>query len=553
MIDEIQVRNLALIQEAALEPCAGLTVLTGETGAGKTALLSAMKLLMGARASADWVRDGERELVVSGRFLGIELEDGLPGAEDRATDSENASDCKEVVVTRRVSAEGRSRATLNGQMASAREIANLVAPSIDLCGQFENQQLMRPATHVSMLDAWAGTEVAEALRAYREALEHAREAATAVERLREARELSGTKLDEARFTLARIDEVNPREGEYEQLTGDLQRAEHAESLAVAASTAHAALSDDAGALDALNTAASALEEVAGVDAELGALAASLREAGYVLEDVSAQARDYRDQIEFDPAALAFQQERYSTLQGLLRSYGPRMEDVLARRAEAAALVEAADDSGELMRRAEVELDAAEEALSAAADTLDSARLAAAPRFADEVTAVMHRLQMEGAELVCSQERLPRASWSTAGPSAFEFLYRPTATSHPRPLARIASGGEVSRVMLSIKVALGAHDDVQTLVFDEVDAGVGGAVAVALAEEMARLAQTHQVIAVTHLAQMAVRGERHYVVHRDGAETTLALVKGEAREREIARMLSGSVTDASLEHARELLR
>lgn len=535
MIDEIQVENLALIRNATLEPSRGLTVLTGETGAGKTALLSALKLLMGARASADLVRDGEEGLAVSGRFF------GLSGESD-----------DEFVITRKVSAEGRSRAAVNGSMASARELADLVAPSIDLCGQFEHQQLMRPSTHVSLLDAWAGGEVAAALEAYREAFGAATRAAAELDRVQSAQEVSSAKLDEARFVLSRIGEVNPREGEYEELKHDLELAEHAESLATAAATAYAALAEDAGALDALNTAASALESGGRVDAELAALAASLREAGFILEDVSTQARDYRDRIEFDPAELAAQQDRFAQMQGLLRAYGPTMRDVLDRRDEAADVVSMADGSGVRLQAAQEAADRAEEALAQAADALDRARGQAAPRFSAEVTKAMRRLQMAGAELVCAQDRLPRRSWNEAGPSSFEFLYRATEAAHPRPLARIASGGEVSRVMLAVKSVLGSNDDVATLVFDEVDAGVGGAVAVSLADEIARLAETHQVIVVTHLAQVAVRGDTHYVVQREGGETHLSRIEGEAREEEIARMLSGSITETSLAHARELL-
>ena len=540
MIDEIQVQNLALIREASLSPSRGLTVLTGETGAGKTALVEALKLLMGARANAGMVRDGEEALTVSGRFV----------ANPETQPSSLQDD--EVVVTRRVSADGRSRANINGAMASVGELADIVGPTIDLCGQFEHQQLMRPATHVGMFDAWAGEAVSPALEAYREAFDAARQAADALARVREAGELSSAKLDDARFTLKRIDEVNPEEGEYEQLQHDLEIAEHAESLATAASTAHEALSGDGGALDALNAAASALEAVGRIDAALSEMAQSLRDAGYALEDVSTSARAYRDDIEFDPETLAQQQERFSHMQGLLRAYGPRMQDVFERRAEAAALVSLVDDSAARLREAQQTCDKAEEDLAKAADALDAARDAAAPRFAADVTAVMSRLEMGGAQLVCSRHRLDRDAWTETGPSSFEFYYRPAAGMQPRPLARIASGGEVSRVMLACKVVLGAHDDVDTLVFDEVDAGVGGATAVALADVIADLSRTHQVLVVTHLAQMAARADTHYVVHRDGAETSLALVRGADREREIARMLAGGITETSLAHARELL-
>lgn len=556
MIDEIQVENLALIREAALVPARGLTVLTGETGAGKTALLSALKLLMGARADKDAVRDGEEALRVSGRFFGAKLPDDADGAAggDRATDGDPDA---ELVVARRVTSDGRSRVSIDGRMASVGELARAVAPTIDLCGQHEHQRLMKTSQHVRMLDAWAGEAVAGARSSYEAAYARADEAAAELARVREAGELSSAKLDEARFVLSRIDEVDPREGEYDELAADLARVEHAEALATAAAAAHEALAGEDGALDALGAAVSALDGGARFDGRLGEFAGSLREAGYILEDIAREARDYRDGVEFDPEMLAQQQERMAALQGLLRTYGPRMEDVLAKRAEAADLVSLVDDAAERERAARGAVDHAEEALTQAARVLDAARAEAAPQFAQAVSAQMARLEMGGAELVCDLEPLERAQWTKAGPHAVEFLFRPGAGMQARPLARIASGGEVSRVMLAAKVVLGASDDVDTLVFDEVDAGVGGSTAVALAEVLADLARTHQVIVVTHLAQVAVHGEAHYVVRKaegEGGmpETDLRRLAADERPAEIARMLSGDATEASLAHAREML-
>ena len=549
MIDEIQVENLALIREAALVPARGLTVLTGETGAGKTALLSALKLLMGARADKDAVRDGEEALVVSGRFYGVAL-DGLEDADAEA-------DLRELVATRRVTADGRSRVSLDGRMASVGELARAVAPAIDLCGQHEHQQLMKTSQHVRMLDAWAGGAVAEARAAYEEAFTAAGAAAAELARVREAVEASSARLDEARFVLQRIDAVDPREGEYDELLEELGRVEHAEALAVAASAAHEALAGEEGAIDALGGAVSALDSAARYDAKLGEFADALREAGYVLEDMARETRDYREGVEFDPEALAQQQERMASLQGLLRTYGPRMEDVLARRAEAADLVSLVDDAAERERAARQGLDRAEAALAQAAAALAEARAEAAPRFAAAVCAQMGRLEMGGAELVCDLAPLEREQWTKAGSQAVEFLFRPGAGMQARPLARIASGGEVSRVMLAVKVVLGEADEVDTLVFDEVDAGVGGSTAVALADVLADLARTHQVIVVTHLAQVAVRGEVHYVVRKTAGErampeTDLRRLPDGERPAEIARMLSGDATKTSLAHAREML-
>ena len=556
MIDEIQVENLALIREATLVPARGLTVLTGETGAGKTALLSALKLLMGARADKDAVRDGEDSLTVSGRFYGIASADGSES--DAALAAGDFDELRELVATRRVTADGRSRVSIDGRMASVGELARAVAPTIDLCGQHEHQQLMKTSQHVRMLDAWAGEAVAQAHAVYENAFATANAAAAELARVREAGEASSAKLDEARFVLQRIDAVDPREGEYDELLEELARVEHAETLAVAASTAHEALAGEEGAIDALGSAISALDGAARFDAKLGEFAEALREAGYVLEDMARETRDYREGVEFDPEVLAQQQERMASLQGLLRMYGPRMEDVLARRAEAADLVSLVDDAAERERAAQQELDRAEEALAQAAAALSEARAEAAPRFAEAVCAQMDRLEMGGAELVCDLAPLERGQWTKVGPQAVEFLFRPGAGMQARPLARIASGGEVSRVMLAVKVVLGEADEVDTLVFDEVDAGVGGSTAVALADVLADLARTHQVIVVTHLAQVAVRGQAHYVVQKaagdEGAmpETDLRQLDSAERPAEIARMLSGDATETSLAHARELL-
>jgi len=554
MIDEIQVKNLALIKEASMTPSRRLTVLTGETGAGKTALLSACKLLMGARADKGAVRDGEAEALVMGRFFAMSSERGGEGAiSDFSDGSSDGED--ELVVSRRVGADGRSRVSVNGSMASVSELAKLVGPSIDLCGQHEHQSLMKPANHLSILDAWASSSVAEAHEAYRKAFNEARSARLDYFSCRDKAELSSAQLEEARFVLRQIDAVGVVEGEYEELVELLRKSEHAESLAMAANAAHDALSGEGGAIDAVARAAAALQEAARHDASLGEYASSLYEVSYVLEDVSRDSLAYRDSVEYDADQLSEMQDRVAALQGLMRNYGPRIEDVIARRNEAFETVSAVDEADEREQRAKRRMDQAEALLAECAAAVHEARLAAAPGFASEVTKVMGRLQMGSAKLECRVEMLQRDSWTSAGPNAVEFFFRPGSDMQARPLARIASGGEISRVMLAVKLVLGSGDAVSTLVFDEVDAGVGGATAVALARVLADLAKTHQVIVVTHLAQIAVAADCHYVVQKtDGGvpETKLLEVTGEDRVGEIARMLSGSDTEASRAHAREML-
>lgn len=539
MIDEIHVENVALIREATLVPGCGLTVLTGETGAGKTALLSALKLLMGERADSSAVREGSEGALVEGRmFVGPRDEEGF-------------------VATRRVGVDGRSRARVDGALASVRELSERVRPLIDLCGQHEHQRLLDAASHVGMVDAWAGAGVASALAEYREALDRATKAARELERVEAAGRTQGSRLEEARFALERIDEVNPVVGEYEELEERLPRAEHAEALARCAHDASQTLSGEGGALDALNLAISDLSRMGAVDAKLASFADELAGAAITIEDTAADLRRYRDSVDYDPAELAAAQERFSAFKGLLRQWGPRMEDVFARRIEAAELLSLVDDAEVRVRRAREALDAAEAELAQAARTLTKRRNAAAPRFCREVGKQMARLEMGRAELVWESRELPRERWTASGPCSCELLYRSGAGLTPRPLRRIASGGELSRVMLAAKVVLGEADAVDTLVFDEVDAGVGGATARALAQVLADLSRTHQVIVVTHLAQVAVQGSVHYVVRRDDGsdvpETSLVQVVGDDRIAEVARLLSGDATEESLAHAKRLLQ
>ena len=540
MIDELHVQNIALIKEARIKPASGLTVLTGETGAGKSALLSSIKLLMGERADAGAVREGSDFLLVEGRlFLRGEDPDG-------------------VIVQRRVGSDGRGRVSIDGHMAPVRELASGVGASIDICGQHEHQRLLQQGSHTELLDSWAGEKVAQAREEYADALARTRAAAKELQRVRQVAQNAAERVDAAQFMLRRIDEVKPRLGELEELEEKLPRAQHAEALTRASEGARKMLAGEGGALDLMQDALGELRAAQRYDASLEKLVSSLESALIDTEDVAGELRDYRDEVDFDPGLFDEMQTRMAQLQGLLRSYGPDMEDVLKRRADAEELVLAASSGDELERRAKHALSLAQKELLACADRLDAVRESLAPQLAQAITEQMGRLEMGSASLEFSMERLPPKQWTAVGPSHIELLYRPAAGLSARPLRRIASGGEVSRVMLACKVVLGEADSTETLVFDEVDAGVGGATAVALADVLAQLALTHQVIVVTHLAQVAVRGTRHFLVRKDEGDgdgtpcTTLDEITGEARVAEIARMLSGDTGEASLAHARDLL-
>ncbi|QWT17075.1 DNA repair protein RecN [Collinsella sp. zg1085] len=537
MIDEMYVENLALIVQATLTPGAGLTVLTGETGAGKTALLSALKLMMGERADASWVREGASSAQVRGRFF------------------VNEHDTEGMVVERRIGADGRSRIRIDGAASSVGELSDRMHGMLDLCGQHDQHGLLDMRQHVAMVDAWGHEQIAGVLAAYQEALKKAEDAAAAYQELQERVQTEGAHLEDARFSVERIDEVQPQPGELEELEELLPRVEHAESLIMCAEDARAALQEENGALDALQSALAELTRMARVDSSLQAFVDTLTEAAISVEDVVSDLSRYRDAIDFDPAALARAQERASELKGLMRSFGPTMDDVFQKRAQAAELLRLCENRDQELSRAQLAVDEAEAELATAARKLTLLRNKLAPRFCRAVQTHMQSLEMASAELVWESRELPRSSWTRMGAATGEFLYRSGAGLTPRPLRRIASGGELSRVLLAAKLVLGAADKVDTLVFDEVDAGVGGAVARSLARVIKNLACTHQVLVVTHLAQIAVMAEKHLLVQKHEGDlpvTTLTELDYEERVQEIARMLSGEVSELSCAHARKLL-
>lgn len=538
MLDELHVENLALIEEADFVPGPGLTVLTGETGAGKSALLSALKLLMGERADSAMVREGESAATVEGRLF------------------EGSQDIEGVAVARRLSADGRSRVRIDGQIAGVKELSRRIRPLIDLCGQHEHQRLLDSASHIEMVDMWAGESVGKALARYRETFAAVKAARKDYDRIVADSKAQGARIDDARFALEQIDAVNPDPDEFNHLREVLPRAVHAELLASTAHESHEALSGESGALDAVNTVIAELSRLGDVDDALGDIARSLTDAAIQLEDASSALRAYRDELDFDPDELQLMQERFGFYKSLLRQFGPELEDVIRRREEASSLLAVVDHGEVHIKRAKKKLDAAESVLIGAARDLASVRASFGPRFCREVTKQMARLEMGHAELIWHSEDLAREAWTRNGSQSFELLYRSGEGLTPRPLKRIASGGELSRVMLACKVVLGESDGVDTLVFDEVDAGVGGSTARSLASVLSELSRSHQVIVVTHLAQVAVMGDKHYVVRKSDEKvpvTSIVEVTGKKRVDEVARMLSGDLSELSREHAEQLLR
>lgn len=535
MLEELHVRDLALIEEVWLEFGPGMTVLTGETGAGKTALVGALKLLVGERADSSMVRAGSTEAVVEGRF--------------RLAD-------REVLARRRIGADGRSKCTLDGEMATVRELADTLGPALDLHGQHDHQALLSPSLHVRYLDRYAGPQAEEALRRYREARDTHAESVAALQALDSALDDAERRLDYLRFVDNEISSARLTEGEDEELERRMPALRHGEKLASAAAESYGLLHEDGGVSDAIASARAALARVSGLDPALDALAEQLAEVSAVADEVAGALRAYGDGIEHDPAAVDAAESRLAAIVALKRKYGGTLADVLATAEDARGQIDRLESRDDERAAAELNVAQADAALGEAAAELARVREAVAPLFGEAVEMALGDLAMMGASVQVSITPLEREQWTADGPHRVEFMFVSGAGQLPRPLAKIASGGEISRVMLALKGVLGAADDVPVLVFDEVDAGIGGNAASAVGRRLAALSTDHQVLVVTHLAQVAAFADHHLAVEKSSdahtVRTTVRPVSDEELVAEIARMLSGEDTDTAKAHAQELL-
>ena len=556
MLDEMHIANVALIRDTLFQPSSGMTVITGETGSGKTALLNALKLLVGERANAGMIREGADELCVEGRFF---LEHGAGGhaveSDGEVVFREDAHGEDGMVVSRRVGRNGRSRVTIDGSLAGVKDLAAGAGASIDLCGQHEHQQLLSASYQRMLFDRWGAAEIDPALERYQSAFSECAAAQAEVDRLEAMAEADTVALDRARFVVEQIDAVAPQPGEYETLLQELPFYENAEMLMNEARSSYAAVTGEGGVVEQLESVAASLDRICEVDDSLSAQRKALREAFFALEDVGHELARYQTSIDFSADELEIRQTRLSALQGIMRGYGPTMDEVFSTYETAANLIASFDSRDEMLEAAKRARTEAEDRLVSAADALAAARGEVAPRFATTVTQQMARLEMGSASLEVALADLPREAWTKWGSQTLDYLFVPGSGLTPQKLSAIASGGEISRVMLALKVVLGSCDDVDTLVFDEIDAGVGGKTALSLAEVLRDLARTHQVIVVTHLPQVAVVGDTHYLVekHEDPELVTdIRVLSHDERVEEIARMLSGHVDPTSLAHAEELL-
>jgi DNA repair protein RecN (Recombination protein N) len=558
VIIDITISDLGVISQATLPLGPGLTVVTGETGAGKTMVVTALGLLLGARADSARVRSGSQASWVEGRFsLGAS-----PEVLARAVDLGAAMDDDELVLSREVQAEGRSRALVGGRSAPVSALSELAEELVVIHGQSDQIRLKSEAAQRDALDRFAGEGLKVALASYQEAFTRYKDLAHRLDELTTKAEQRRSEAEELRIALADIEAVSPEPGEDEVLKESITKLSNTEELRTGIAQAKAALSADESSMDAvdasglLESGLRALERVASFDASLEGLRTQLADATYQVQEVSQALSGYAASLDTGSGlSLEDSHERLAAITGLIRKFGPTLAEVLTYSEEGSRRLLELDRDESTVDELAREVDSALSTTRERAAELSALRQAAAADLGDKVTAELSALAMPTATLhvrVESDQPL-----SSHGVDHVTVLLSAHPGSDPLPLGKGASGGELSRVMLALEVVIAGSDPVPTFVFDEVDAGVGGASALEIGRRLDRLAQTSQVIVVTHLAQVAAYANNHLLVVKDtdGQVTTssVAVLEGEERVRELARMLGGMEdSHTALSHARELL-
>ncbi len=553
MLAHLSITNLAIIDGLEVSFGQGLNVLSGETGAGKSIILSAVGLLMGGRAQAESVRDGADEAVVEGLF---ELGRAGELAEVLARHGIAVED-GQLILRRVVSAAGRSRAYVNGRLVNLSVLAEIGSRMLSISGQHESQRLLKEAEHVLLLDGYAGLE---GMRA-EVASAHARLAEIEAElnRLKAQEADRESRVELLTFQLDELDRAELVAGEDEELAAEANRLRHAQALAQGAESIHQALyAADGSAVEVIGRARSELSRLVGLDAGLAPLLERLEEAGYLLEDVGRELSDYARSVIFDPARQAEVEERLALIRRLIRKYAPEsgLAGVLDRAETMAEELAALQTADQRLAGLEADRAEAEAELKARAAELTGRRREAAARLKAAVESELAGLSLEGARFEAAVEERD----GPIGPDGADVVtfYLSTNPGEPlRPLAKVASGGELSRVTLALKSILARESEVETVIFDEVDAGIGGRVAEVVGRKLRALSERHQVLCITHLPQIAAWGQTHLkVVKETLAGRTASRIEpltADGRVAEIARMLAGvQLTDKALAHAKEML-
>lgn len=550
MLIELRIQNYAVIDRLALRLGPGLNVLSGETGAGKSIIVGALSLLLGERASAEVVRAGGEKAVVEGVFEIADRPELLALLDEQGIEPEDGL----LILRREVALEGRNRAWINGSPATAGVLGEVGRQLVDMHGQHEHQTLLRGDEQRAILDAYAGT--APLLGEVGEAHERLRRAEHQLAELERRRRETEQQAEFLRHQAQEIEKARLKEDEEEALEEEANRLDHAEDLARLSGRLYQNLYAGEDAVVArLAELRRALDQLARIDPSQAELLELFEPAYINLEELGRRMGAYEAAVEHDPARLDEIRRRQDLIFRLKTRFGPELADVIETGRRARVQLELLDTADFERRALEKEVGAVRAELEEVAGRLSAMRREAAARLAAEIVALLPELGLGGGHFEVHLQELPQIG--PAGAEQAEFRIALNAGFEPRPLARVASGGELSRVMLALKTVLARQDRIPSLVFDEIDTGIGGQIGHRIGEKLRQVADHHQVFVITHLAQIACRADQHLRVEKGAAEgvmaTRVSTLPADERVRELARMLGGDPESAaSLEHARELL-
>jgi DNA repair protein RecN (Recombination protein N) len=550
MLEELTIRNYALVEGFSIAFQKGFSVLTGETGAGKSIIVGSLSFLLGAKAGAEVIRTGAEEAQVSAVVsVSAKNQDALAWLAERDIAPEEGR----LIVRRTLRVSGRGSMYIQHIPVTRRDLTEFMSLLFDLHGQHSHESLLKKEAHRKYLDRFAGLE-AEAQEFNRRYLALEDKKKDLGDSLTSAKERNA-RLELLQYAVEEIAGAAPKRGETEALETEAQRLGDFEKLSAQVNAAGSALFDhEPSALSLVRKVRAFLESAAVIDGTLGTLAKRAENLYYEIEDTAEEFRAYRDDLKYDPQRLETVEERLAALYRLKKKYGPDEDAVLRYKAEAEAEIEALSGTEENREKLKAEINACEKELALKARDLTAKRTAAAGLLSTRITGLLPHLGMPPARFAVAV--IPQKGYTPWGAEDVEFLISANAGEPLKELSRVASGGELSRVMLAVKTVLSDADALETLIFDEIDAGIGGEVAVTVGKYLAEIGKLKQIFCVTHLASIAVRADNHIKAEKRSEAgrtiTGISAVQGDDRRREIARMLSGDAGAAALAHADALL-
>lgn len=555
MLVALTVKNFAIIENLTLEFKPGLNVLTGETGAGKSIIVDAVGLLLGNRGYSEYIREGEERSYIEGIFQPPELDALSRRLEELGVEIEEDG---MLILSREISRSGKNLCRVNGRATTLNVFREIGQFLIDLHGQQEQQSLLSLERQMELLDSFAGEEVGRKKERLREIYRKLRQTKKDLESLRQDERDAARRIDLLSFQLQEIEAARLHPQEEERLEEEKNLLQHAERLARGAAQAYQWLygggSRTDSAYDLIGRAESEIRQLRQLDASLQGAAEGVEQVRLIIEEVSRSLRRYSESLEPDPRRLESVEERLSQIRQLKRKYGDSVEEVLRFAEEARAELSRLNQRESLIDALEKEYAEVRECYRCAARELTELRREAASRLERELFEEFIRLQMGEVKFAV---KLRESEWGETGQDEAEFMISPNPGEPMKPLSRIASGGETSRIMLALKAVLARVDRMPTLIFDEIDTGIGGRALEAVSNRLGRVAAERQVICVTHAPQIASRADHHLLIDKqvegDRTRTRVSLLEAEERVREIARMLAGSaISPVTIRHAEEML-